>query len=109
MLMFTIVGSWARGLYLMGLGAFWMFITYYLSGTTGSMNGTTLAFGGFGALLFCVGALFVARGMMLTQQRTALPKGAAGWRDDGQPAASDSSFDADAALARYLERRTESP
>src|SRR4051794_22569222 len=101
MLMFTIVGSWARGLYLMGLGAFWMFITYYLSGSSGPMNGMSLAFGAFGVLIFCVGVLFVARGMMLTQHRAQLPGGATGWRDDGQPAASDSNFDADAAIARY--------
>ncbi|MFL5337839.1 MAG: hypothetical protein ACJ8H8_32900 [Geminicoccaceae bacterium] len=110
MLAFKIVGSWVRGLYLMGLGSFWMFMTFYLSGMGRTApSTTTFVLGGFGALLFGVGLIFVFRGVLLTTQRAPVRENSGGWRDTGEKSESDSGFDPDAAIARYLERRPETP
>ena len=108
MLLFNIIGSWVRGLYLMGIGGLWLFLAYYLTGF-GILPATPVALGlgALGALTFCLGLLFFLRGLALTSERSPLPKDSAGWRDDGQRSASDSSFDPEAAIARYLEHRVE--
>ena len=106
MLMFRVLGSWVRGLYLMGFGAFWLFMAYYLRGAAGSSGTTMLAIGG---LTFVSGAIVIMRGLAMTSfERSPLPKDAVGWRDDGKPLASDTGFDADAAISRYLQNRPQS-
>ena len=103
MLMFRVLGSWVRGLYLMGFCAFWLFIAYYLRGTTG---GSMSYMGAIGGLMFVSGAIVIMRGLAMTSfERAPLPKEAVGWRDDGKPTASDTGFDADAAINRYLQNR----
>ena len=106
MLLFRIVGSWVRGLWLMGLGAFWLGIAYYL-GQFGPLSPlpTVMGVGLLGTLTFAAGLIIFIRGIMLTSQRSPLPGGSVGWRDDGEPSASDSGFDPDAAIARYLQNR----
>jgi hypothetical protein len=107
-MLLKIVGSWVRGLYLMGIGCFWLFIAFYLSGYGRySPSPIVLGVGAVGGLLLCIGLVFFVRGLLLTSQRVPLPQGAAGWRDTGEKSASDSGFDPDAAIARYLERRVE--
>ena len=108
MLLFNIIGSWVRGLYLMGIGGLWLFLAYYLTGF-GSVSPTPIALGlgALGALTFGLGLLFFFRGLALTLQRSPLPQGSAGWRDDGERSPSDTGFDPDAAIARYLEHRVE--
>jgi len=109
MLMFRVLGSWARGLYLMGFGGFWLAMSYYLSRSGGMGGGNTMmTMGGIGALSMACGVIVILRAVAMTTERTALPKGSSGWRDDGKPAASDTGFDADAAIARYLEQRPSS-
>jgi len=103
MLMFRVLGSWVRGLYLMGFGAFWLFMAYYLRG---GPNGMMSTMGAIGGLTFVSGGIIIMCGLaMTTTERSRLPKGAAGWRDDGTPMASDTGFDADAAISRYLQNR----
>jgi hypothetical protein len=103
MLMFNIVGSWIRGLYLMGLGAFWVFLAYYLA----NYGSFALGLGVVGAVTFVLGLLLVLRGRALMLQRSRSSQGSAGWRDDGERTPSDTGFDPDAAIARYLEHRVE--
>jgi hypothetical protein len=103
MLMFRVLGSWARGLYLIGFGGFWLAMSYYFSGTGG--GNTMMGMGAIGALSLVSGLIVIMRAVAMTSERATLPKGATGWRDDGKPAASDTGFDADAAIARYLEKR----
>jgi hypothetical protein len=103
MLMFRVLGSWVRGLYLLGFGAFWVLGAYYLRTATGNPGTTMFAIGG---LMMVSGGIVIARGLaMTTTARSPLPKDAAGWRDDGKPIASDTGFDADAAISRYLQNR----
>ena len=103
MLMFRVLGSWVRGLYLLGFGAFWMLGSYYVRSATGNPGTTGFVIGG---LMMVSGGIVIARGLGMTAtERSPLPKDAAGWRDDGKPAASDTGFDADAAISRYLQNR----
>jgi hypothetical protein len=106
MLIFKVLGSWVRGLYFMGFGAFWLFMSYYLS-RSGAMgaNSAMTTMGGIGALALVSGLIVIARGIAMTNERSTLPKGSTGWRDDGNPAVSDTGFDADAAIARYIQNR----
>lgn len=110
MRLFRIVGNWVRGLYLMGLGGFWLVLAYYFSGLGefGPGTPTVIGLSVLGGLFFFSGIVIFVRGLLFTAQRAPLPKEAAGWRDDGAPSASGSGFDAEAAIARYLERRPES-
>ena len=106
MLMFRVLGSWVRGLYLLGFGAFWVLGAYYLRSVTGNPGTTMFAIGG---LMMVSGGIVIARGLaMTTTERSPLPKGSTGWRDDGKPLASDTGFDADAAISRYLQNRPQS-
>jgi hypothetical protein len=112
MRMFKIVGNWMRGVWLMGLGGLWLGMAYYLSGYAdlAALGGHSMTptVGGLlilGSLTFGAGLVIFVRGMLFAAQRAPLPKEAVGWRDDGGRAASDTGFDPDAALARYLERR----
>ena len=108
MLLFNIIGSWVRGLYLMGLGGFWLFLAYYLANFGAlSPSPIVLGLGALGGLTIVLGLLLVVRGLALTSQRSPLPQGSAGWRDDGERSESDTGFDPDAAIARYLEHRVE--
>ena len=109
MRLFKIVGNWARGLYLMGFGGFWLGCAYYWSdlGEFGPGKPTILFLCGLGGLFFLSGIVIFVRGLLFTAQRAPLPTGSTGWRDDGQRSDSDSGFDPDAAIARYLERRPE--
>lgn len=109
MRLFKIVGNWVRGLYLMGLGGFWLALAYYFSGLGefGPGAPTVLGLSVLGGLFFFAGIVIFVRGLMFTAQRAPLPKEATGWRDDGERAASETGFDPDAAIARYLERRPE--
>ena len=111
MRLFKIVGNWVRGLYLMGFGGFWLGLAYYFSGLGefGPGAATVLGVGVLGSLFFFAGVVIFVRGLLLTAQRAPLPKQATGWMDDGERSASDSGFDPDAAIARYLERRPETP
>jgi hypothetical protein len=103
MLMFRVLGSWVRGLYMMGFGAFWLMIAYLLRGGPGN-SATTM--GAIGGLMLLSGGIVIMRGLaMTTTARAPLPQGSTGWRDDGKPAASDTGFDADAAISRYLQNR----
>ena len=105
MLMFRVLGSWVRGLYLLGFGACWVLGTYYVHSATGNSGTAGFAIGG---LMMVSGGIVIARGLAMTKTgNTPLPKEAAGWRDDGKPAASDTGFDADAAISRYLQNRPE--
>jgi hypothetical protein len=112
MRMFKILGNWARGLYLIGFGGFWLGLAYYLSGV-GSMFGgagttpTVVGLTIFGTLFLACGIVIFVRGLLFAAQRAPLPKEAAGWRDDGERLASDTGFDPDEAIARYLQRRPE--
>ncbi|MFL6744303.1 MAG: hypothetical protein ACJ8E3_10185 [Sphingomicrobium sp.] len=103
MQLFKIVGTWFGGLFLMALGCLWLGMAYYLTG-----------YSAFGALptvigLIVLGSVTLLAGMItfvrgLASARPApLPEGSTGWRDDGEP--SESKFDADAAIARYLQNR----
>jgi hypothetical protein len=105
-MLLKIVGSSVRGLYLMGIGCVWLFIAFYLSGF-GRYSPSPIVFGigGLGALLLVLGLVFFVRAWLLAAQ--PVPEGAAGWRDTGERSESDSGFDPDAAIARYLERRVE--
>jgi hypothetical protein len=107
MRLFKIVGNWVRGLYLMGLGGFWLVLAYYFSGLGefGPGKPTIIGLSVLGGLFFFSGIVIFVRGLLFTAQRAPLPKEAAGWRDDGGRAACDTGYDADAAIARYLERR----
>lgn len=107
MRLFKIVGNWVRGLYLMGLGGFWLVLAYYFSGLGefGPGKPTIIGLSVLGGLFFFSGIVIFVRGLLFSAQRAPLPKEAAGWRDDGERAASDTGFDPDAAIARYLERR----
>jgi hypothetical protein len=106
MLMFRVLGSWVRGLYLFGFGAFWVLGSYYISSTTGNPATTGFVIGG---LMMVSGGIVIARGLsMTTPERSTLPKATTGWRDDGKPLASDTGFDADAAISRYLQNRPQS-
>jgi hypothetical protein len=109
MRLFKIVGKWVRGLYLMGFGGFWLALAYYFSGLGGFGPGapTVLGLSALGGLFFFPGLVIFVRGLLLTAQRAPLPKQATGWHDDGERSASDTGFDPDAAIARYLERRPE--
>ena len=105
MLMFRVLGSWVRGLYLLGFGAFWMLGSYYIRSATGNPGTTGFVIGG---LMMVSGGIVIARGLAMTAtERSPLPKDA-GWRDDGKPAVSDTGFDADAAISRYLQNRPQS-
>jgi hypothetical protein len=106
MLMFRVLGSWVRGLYLLGFGAFWVLGSYYIRSATGNPGTTGFVIGG---LMMVSGGIVIARGLSMTAtERAPLPKESAGWRDDGQPMASDTGFDADAAISRYLQNRPQS-
>ena len=109
MRLFKIVGNWVRGLYLMGLGGFWLLLAYYFSGLGefGPGTPTIIGLSVLGGLFFFSGIVIFVRGLLFTAQRAPLPTEATGWRDDGERAASDTDFDPDAAIARYLERRPE--
>ena len=111
MRLFKIVGNWVRGLYLMGFGGFWLGCAYYWSdlGEFGPGKPTILFLSALGSLFFLSGIVIFVRGLLFTAQRAPLPKESTGWRDDGERSASESDFDPDAAIARYLERRPESP
>jgi len=111
MRLFKIVGNWVRGLYLMGFGGFWLGLAYYFSGLGGFGPGapTVLGLSVLGGLFFFAGLVIFVRGLLFTVQRAPLPKEATGWHDDGESLASDTGFDPDAAIARYLERRPEMP
>jgi hypothetical protein len=107
MLLFRVLGSWVRGLYMMGFGAFWLFMSYYLSQSGGpGTNPTVMGMGLIGALTFGGGLIVILRGLAMGTQRVDLPKGSTGWRDDGKPIEAGSDFDADAAIARYLQNRS---
>ncbi len=104
--MFKIVGSWLGGLFLMALGAAWLGVAYYLTGFGPlSPMPTVLGLTVLGGLAFIGGLIALVRGLTSTARRAALPEGSAGWRDDGERSESDSGFDADAAIARYLHNR----
>jgi len=106
MLMFRVLGSWVRGLYLLGLGALWVLGTYYIQSATGNFGSTGYIIGG---LMMVSGGIIIARGLAMTKtERSPLPKSSTGWRDDGKPLASDTGFDADAAISRYLQSRPQS-
>jgi hypothetical protein len=111
MRLFKIVGNWLRGLYLMGLGGLCLGLAYYFSGLGAFGPGapTVLGLSILGGLFFFAGLVIFVRGLLLTAQRAPLPKQATGWLDDGERSASDTGFDPDAAIARYLERRPEMP
>jgi hypothetical protein len=111
MRLFKIVGNWVRGLYLMGFGGFWLGLAYYFSGlgSFGPGAPTVLGLSILGGLFFFAGVVIFMRGLLFTVQRAPLPKEATGWLDDGERLASDTGFDPDAAIARYLERRPETP
>ena len=101
-----IVGSWAAGLFLMAVGGGWLAMAYYLSGFSPmGTNPTVLGLSILGAVVVLFGLFGVIRGVASLARPAALPKGSAGWRDDGERSASDSGFDPDAALARYLKNR----
>jgi hypothetical protein len=106
MLLFRVLGSWVRGLYLMGFGAFWVAISYSLSRYSGSgANPTMIGMGLIGSLTFASGVFIVLRGVTMSGQSSPVAKASAGWRDDGKPIESDTGFDPEAALSRYLENR----
>ena len=107
MRLFKIVGNWVRGLYLMGLGGFWLLLAYYFSGLGefGPGSPTIIGLSVLGCLFFLSGIVIFVRGLLFSAQRAPLPKEAVGWRDDGGATPSDTGFDPDAAIARYLERR----
>lgn len=111
MRLFKIVGNWVRGLYLMGLGGFWLGLAYFWSdlGEFGPGKPTIVFLIALGGLFFFSGIVIFVRGLLFTAQRAPLPAEATGWRDDGERVASDTGFDPDAAIARYLERRPEAP
>ena len=103
MLMFRVLGSWVRGLYLLGFGAFWVLGTYYIQSSTGNPGSTGYIIGG---LMMVSGGIVIVRGLSMTKTGySPLPKESTGWRDDGKPLASDTGFDADAAISRYLQNR----
>ena len=107
-MLFKIVGNWFRGLSLMAFGALWLGMAYYLSGFGAvSPTATVLGLMVMGTLTFGSGLVIFIRGMLFAAQRATLPKEAAGWREDEETGGSDSGFDPDAAIARYLARRPE--
>src|SRR4051812_47170880 len=106
MLLFRVLGSWVRGLYLMGFGAFWVAISYFLSGSGGmGTNPTMIGMGMIGTLTFASGVFIVLRGVTMAGQSSPAAKASSGWRDDGKPIESDTGFDPEAAISRYLENR----
>ncbi|HEX6740630.1 MAG TPA: hypothetical protein VF079_02395 [Sphingomicrobium sp.] len=106
MQLFKTAGTWVGGLMLMGLGGIWLAMAYFLSGF-GQMGPlpTVLGLGVLGGIAVVAGLILCVRGLAATSRPAALPKGSTGWRDDGQRSESDSDFDADAAIARYLQNR----
>jgi hypothetical protein len=106
MQLFKTAGTWVGGLMLMGLGGIWLTMAYYLS-RFGPMSPlpTVLGLGVLGGVAFIAGLILFVRGLAATSRPTALPQGSAGWRDDGERSDSDSGFDPDAAIARYLQNR----
>ena len=106
MLLFRVLGGWIRGLYLMGFGAFWLAISYFMSrGGDAPADATVMGSGALGGLTFLGGLAIIIRSVMMSNQPASLPQGATSWRDDGARSESDSGFDPDAAIARYLERK----
>lgn len=106
MLLFRVLGGWIRGLYLMGFGGFWLAISYFLSrGGDVSPGPTVMGAGALGGLTFLCGLAIIIRSVMMSSQPAPLAEGSTGWRDDGTRSQSDSGFDPDAAIARYLERK----
>jgi hypothetical protein len=107
-MLFKIVGSWFRGLFLMAFGAGWLGMAYYLSGFGAiSPTATVLGLMLIGTLTFGSGLVIFVRGMMFAAQRAPLPKQAVGWGEEDEAGTADSGFDPDAAIARYLARRPE--
>ena len=101
-----IVGTWAAGLFLMAFGGAWLGMAYYLSGFGPiGPSSTVLGLAVFGGAFFVFGLFGFLRGLVGLTRRSPLPEGAAGWRDDGERSESDSGFDPDAAIARYLQNR----
>ncbi len=109
MRMFKIVGNWMRGIWAMGFGGFWLGLAYYFSslGEFGPGKPTIVGLLLLGGLAFSAGLVIFVRGLLFAAQRAPLPKEAVGWRDDGERAVSDTGFDPDEAIARYLQRRPE--
>src|SRR4051812_11807224 len=106
MLLFKVLGGWVRGLYLMGFGGFWMTISYFLSrGGDVSPGPTVMGAGALGGLTFLAGVAIIVRSLAMTSQRSPLPEGSPGWRDDGTRSPSDTGFDPDPAIARYLQNK----
>jgi hypothetical protein len=108
MLLFKVLGGWIRGLYLMGFGGFWLAISYFMSrgGDVGT-NPTVMGAGVLGGLTFAGGVAIIIRSLAMTSERKPLPEGSTGWRDDGTRAESNTGFDPDAAIARYLQKKPE--
>ena len=106
MQLFKTAGAWVGGLMVMGLGGIWLAMAYYLSGFAPmSPLPTVLGLGVLGGIAFVAGLILFVRGLAASSRPAALPRGSVGWRDDGEHSASDSEFDPDAALARYLQNR----
>lgn len=106
MQLFRIVGSTIGGLFAMAVGAVWLAMAYYLSafssfGTMPTVIGLCL----LGGLVFIGGLVGFIRGLASTTGPAPLPEGSTDWRDTGERSESDSGFDPDAAIARYLETR----
>jgi hypothetical protein len=91
------------------LGGSWLGIAYYLSGFGGTLieepTPTVIGLSIVGSITFGIGLIIFIRGLMMTTQRATLPEGSTGWRDDGEKSVTDSDFDADAVIARYLQQR----
>lgn len=108
MLLFRVLGGWIRGLYLMGFGAFWLAISYFLSrGGDVSPGPTVMGAGALGGLTFLGGLAIIVRSVMMGATPAPLPEGTTGWRDDGTRSQVDSGFDPDAAIQRYLQNKAE--
>jgi len=91
----------------MALGGLWLGMAYYLTGfgALGTMP-TVLGLTVLGGLTFIGGLIAFVRGLASTARPAPLPEGSTGWRDDGSPIESDSGFDPDAAINRYLQNRS---
>ena len=102
--MFKIVGSWFGGLFLVALGCGWLAMAYYLTSFTafGALP-TVIGLVILGGVTLTAGLITFVRGLASTARPAPLPEGSTGWRDDGER--SETSFDADAAIARYLQNR----
>ena len=105
MKLFDILGKWAGGLFLMALGGAWLGAAYFLSGFGAGASPTVLGLGAIGGAIFVFGLFGIVRGLASLATPATLPEGSTGWRDDGERSSTDSSFDADAAIARYLQNR----